>query len=89
MSAQTVRNRSKEKLHRLVDELPNSEVHAARRYLEYLRNLRDPVLRAFLEAPEDDEPETPEEREAMVEAYRDVEAGRVLPLEEVKRELGL
>jgi hypothetical protein len=37
----------KEDLYRLVDELPESEPHAAKRYLEYLRNMGDPVLRAM------------------------------------------
>ena len=79
----------KEELHRLVDELPESESHAAKRYLEYLCNMGDPVLRAMLEAPEDDEPETEEERAAVAEAYEDLAAGRIVPLEEVKREFGL
>ncbi|MBI4493665.1 MAG: type II toxin-antitoxin system Phd/YefM family antitoxin [Chloroflexi bacterium] len=53
----------KERLHRLVDELPEREVQAAERYLEYLRRVgRGPVLRALLDASEDDEPETEDER---------------------------
>ena len=51
----------KEDLHRLVDELPKKELPVAKRYLEYLRNMGDPVLRSFMEAPEDDEEETEEE----------------------------
>ena len=46
--------RTKKDLHRLVDELPKSEIAAAGRYLEYLRCLEDPLLRQLLEAPEDD-----------------------------------
>jgi hypothetical protein len=38
-------------LHRLVDELPESELTAAERVLHYLRATADPVLRALLEAP--------------------------------------
>ena len=80
----------KERLRRLVDELPESEVPAAERYLEYLRLVgRDPVLHAFLTAPEDDEPETDEERAAIDEAREDVKQGRLYSLEEVRRELGL
>jgi CO dehydrogenase/acetyl-CoA synthase beta subunit len=79
----------KEELHRLVDELPESESHAARRFLEYLRNMGDPVLRAMLEAPEDDEPETEEERAAVAEAQEDFKAGRVVSHQELKREFGL
>ena len=79
----------KEELHRLVDELPENESHAAKRFLEYLRNMGDPVLRAMLEAPEDDEPETEEERAAVAEAQEDFKAGRVVSHQELKREFGL
>ena len=34
----------KEKLHRLVDELPEAECHAAERYLEYLRDQGDLLM---------------------------------------------
>ncbi len=78
------------RLHRLVDELPEREVPAAERYLEYLGLAeRDPVLHAILNAPEDDEPGTDEERLAVDEAREDVRAGRVVNLDLVKRELGI
>ena len=76
----------KDELHRLVDELPQKELHGAKRFLEYLRNMGDPVLRALSEAPEDDEPETQEEKAAVAEAYEDFKAGRLIPLDDVKRE---
>ena len=80
----------KDRLHSLVDGLPESEVPAAERFLEYLRLAgTDPVLHTLLTAPEDDEPETPEEREAVAEARRDIASGNVFSLEEVRRELGL
>ena len=77
----------KDELHRLVDELPQKELHGAKRFLEYLRNMGDPFLEALMEAPEDDEPETEEEKAAVAEAYEDLKAGRLIPLDEVKREL--
>lgn len=80
---------TKKDLHRLVDELPTREVAAARRYLEYLRNMGDPVRRALEEAPLDDEPLTAEDEAAINEAHRDVAAGRVVDHREVKRQLGL
>ena len=46
--------KTKDELHTLVDQLPERELEAAGRYLEYLRDIHDPVLRAFLAAPEDD-----------------------------------
>ena len=80
---------TREELRHLVDDLPDSELDTARRFLQYLRDTADPVLRAFLDAPEEDEPETDEERAAVAEAREDFEAGRVVPLEEVKGEFGL
>jgi hypothetical protein len=45
----------KERLHHLVDALPESEAPTATRILEALVATADPVLRAHLLAPEDDE----------------------------------
>jgi len=73
----------KEDLHRLVDELPKKELPVAKRYLEYLRNMGDPVLRSFMEAPEDDEEETAMIEEARQEYLR----GEARPWEEVREEL--
>ena len=80
---------TREELRGLVDKLPDSELGTARRFLEYLRYTADPVLRAFLDAPEDDEPETEEERAAVLKAREEFKAGHVVPLEEVKHEFGL
>ncbi len=77
---------TREELHQLVEELPESELQSARRYLVYLRDFVDPVLKAWLDAPEDDEPETEEERRAVEEAYEDLRAGRVVSSEEIDRE---
>ena len=79
----------KDELHRLVDELPARELHGAQRFLECLRNMGDPVLRALMEAPEDDEPETEKERAAVAEAYDELAEGKIIPLEDVKREFSL
>jgi hypothetical protein len=50
----------------------------------------DPVAWMLTHAPLDDEPETEEERSAVVEAKRELADGeREIPLEQVKRELGL
>ncbi len=77
----------KEDLHRLVDELPKKELPVAKRYSEYLRNIGDPVLRALMEAPEDDEPTTPEEDEGAAEAWREYLRGEWISMEETKRDL--
>ena len=65
-------------LYRLIDSLPDSEVQVARRFLENLRDARDPVLTALLTAPDDDEPETDSERASVSEAHQDIQAGRVV-----------
>ena len=80
---------TRETLHKMVDLLPESEWGAARWVLEERLAKHDPVLRAFLNAPEDDEPETEEERAVVEEAYEELKSGRVVSDEELKRELGL
>jgi len=79
----------KERLHELVDLIPEKEVHAAERYLEYLAEHGDPFIRKLMNAPYDDEPVTEEEEAGVREAWADYEAGRVQTLDEVKEELGL
>jgi hypothetical protein len=81
--------KAKERLYRLIERIPEDEVHTAERFLEYLASSDDPVMRALMNAPEDDEAVTPEEEEAVREALEDVAAGRMHSLEEVKREFGL
>jgi len=79
---------TKEALHHLVDELPESELTSAHRLLEYLHSGADPVLRAFMAAPEDDEAETLEEAAAVREARERLAQGEVVTQEELARELG-
>jgi hypothetical protein len=77
----------KDELHRLVDELPESESHAAKRFLEYLRNMGDPMMQALMEAPIDDEPTTPEEDKGAEEAWQEYLRGKAISADEAKREL--
>ena len=49
----------------------------------------DPVVRAFADAPDDDEPVTPEDAAAIVEAEQDLARGDVISHAELKRRLGL
>lgn len=74
-------------LHQLVDELPESEMLPAQRYLEYLRDRGDRVDALHKAAPFDDEPLSPEEEAAIEEALEDVRNGNVFSLEELEREL--
>ena len=79
----------KDILHRLTDELADEDLRPAKRLLEYLRDMSDPVLRSMMEAPIDDEPVTPEEEAAIREAYEELAAGRLVSFEELRREFGL
>ena len=78
---------NKETLHRLVDELPERELTTATRFLEYLRNMDDPMVKALMEAPYDDEPMTAEEAEGADEAWQEYLRGEARPWEEVRKEL--
>lgn len=80
---------TKATLHLLVDELPDDELDAAAQFLERLRDNReyDPVRRALDEAPEDDEPLTPEDEAAIEEGRAQYRRGEYVSAEEAKREL--
>ncbi|MBI2756082.1 MAG: hypothetical protein HYX52_05155 [Chloroflexi bacterium] len=74
----------KERLHQMVEDLPEQEASAAQRYLEFLqcRATLPPVL---AEAPFDDEPEASEELAAVLEAREDLANGRIHSHREVRR----
>lgn len=74
-------------LHQLIDELPVSELETARSVLAPLRGEIDPVLRAFMEAPEDDEPLTDEDIAAIEEAKAEAARGELIPWEVVEAHL--
>jgi len=76
----------RQRLHILVEDLPEKEVHAALRFLEYLHSSEDdPILSALNAAPPDDEPVTEEDLAALEEAWEDVRQGRVISHKEVRR----
>ena len=78
---------AKEQLRELVDEL--SEPEARRALVLVKKEHEDPVIAAFRDAPEDDEPWTDEDEAAAAEGRADIAAGRTVSLEEIKRELDL
>lgn len=80
---------SRDALHRLVENLPESELPRAERVVEALRGTAEGPLYTLETAPLDDEPETAEERAAVEEALRDIREGRGVAHEEVKRRWGL
>lgn len=72
-------------LHALVDELPEPELLAARRYLEYLRQTADPLRRALEAAPVDDEPLTDNDLAAIREGREERAKGETVSHDEFKR----
>lgn len=77
-------------LHRILDEIPETEIPGVRRYLEYVRDVSlDPVQRALKNAPLDDESITNEESTRIVSANEDLNAGRTISTRQLKRSLGL
>ena len=82
---------TKEQIHHLVDDLPESELETAKRVLEGLSALAvsSPVEAALANAPVDDEPVTAEEAQAIEEGERDVGAGRAVSADEARVRLGM
>ena len=67
---------TREQLHHMIDCLPESVLEASRQaFLDFIHK-EDPVLYSLITAPEDDEPETEEERAAVEEVYRDLQEGK-------------
>jgi hypothetical protein len=77
---------TKAELHAIVDQLPDDLTEEAARRLD---ELSDPVLHALLIAPDDDEPETAEERAAVDGAQQALRGGRVVDNATLARRLGL
>ena len=74
------------RIHVLVDELTEQELMSVERFLLDLRNDGDSLHRVLLQAPEDDEPETAEEKAAVQEAYGDIATGRLIAHEAARRQ---
>jgi hypothetical protein len=77
---------SKETLHRLVDELPETEVSVAERFLAALLQ-PNAMARVLESAAEDDEVSTGEEDSEADEAWQQYLRGEGLSAEEAKRRL--
>lgn len=79
---------TREKLHRIVDELPEQELEAALEAIEARAD--DPVVRRLDDAAPEDEEISAEEEAEVREARDEVAAGAPLVShDEIKRELGL
>ena len=78
---------AKDKLRQAVDELSELE---AEQMLEIIarRRERDPMIAAFEDAPEDDEPSSPEEDASADEAWESYKRGEAVSMDEIRREFG-
>lgn len=85
----TDQDQTRLRLKELIDELPEGDLHAVKRYIQFLHYLDDPVAVSLAEAPLDDEPLTDEDIAALEEAREEMKAGKLTPHDEVMRELGL
>ena len=74
--------------HELIDRLPDAQVSAL---VGLLEAIVDPVTAALRNAPDDDEPETEEEKRAVAEArdWLAKRGGKGIPHDEAMRRLGL
>lgn len=77
---------TKERLHKLVDELSEQEAERALSLVE--KEHEDPVIAALRDAPEEDEEITAEEEAAAAEGRADIAAGRTISHEEMLRRYG-
>lgn len=68
----------RKEIRELVWRVPESELYAAKRFIESLAAQREPI-------PEDDEPFTEEQREAVARARK----GRFVSHEDAKKRLGM
>lgn len=78
---------NRQSLHRLIDRIPEGDLVAAQRFLEYLAV--SPALRAAQLAAPDDEEVTRSDEEAIARAQADVDAGRITTHEDVLRDFGI
>lgn len=80
---------TRDRLHALIDALPEGELPAVERFLTARGASDDPFLRALANAPVDDEPLTPEDEAAIQEGLDAIARGDVVTQSEVRRALGL
>jgi predicted transcriptional regulator len=81
---------TKERLHQLVDQLSETEADEALRYIASRReeSAADRLARWLDSRPEDDEPLTAEDEQAIAAGRADVTAGRTISHEEMLRKYG-
>ena len=81
---------TRDRLHRLVDGLPENESATAERVSTGLSapSPSNPAMAALAKAPRDDEPVTDREAERIEEGERDLRDGRTVTGEQLRARLG-
>ena len=79
---------SREEVKSLIDDLSDNELDAVRQYIQSLHPSDDPVASALADVPVDNEPVTGDDLSAIEESDADIDAGRVISMEQLKREYG-
>ena len=85
----TAREITRQELKDLIDCVPTDELIVVKRFIQYVVDMQDPVLRSLLDAPVDDEPTSESDVAMLQEARADIAAGRLTPAKELYRELGI
>jgi hypothetical protein len=80
---------TRERIHRIVDRLPDDELPEIERFLAEREAATDPFLHALAMAPPDDEPLTPEEEAAIQEGWDALKRGEVVSDADLRRAIGL
>ena len=83
------RKTTRQELKDLIDCVPTDELIVVKRFIQYVVDMQDPVLRSLLDAPVDDEPTSESDVAMLQEAREDIAAGRLTPAKELYRELGI
>lgn len=79
----------KNRLAELIEQLPEEEMQAAVRYLEYLKDRGDPYLKFLMSVPEENEELTEKFQRELDRAWKDIDDGQVISSDQLKRDLRL
>lgn len=85
----TARKITREEVKDLIDCVPTDELLVVKRYIQYIIDMQDPLLKTLADAPVDDEPLDNSDLVALKEAWEDVAAGNLISNETLKKRLGI
>ena len=80
---------TRQELKDLIDCVPTDELLVVKRYIQYVIDMQDPLLKTLADAPVDDEPLDNSDLVALKEAWEDVAAGNLISNEALKERLGI